>query len=156
MHTLNLPMYPIKTVQRSGKHFVFDIFRKRYVALTPEEWVRQHFLWWLKSDKGYPVSLIVVESSVKYNNLSKRADAIVYGSKSGPMMVIEFKSPAVAITRDVFDQVARYNFPLRVPYLVVTNGLTHYCCMRDEQSGQWLFLDGVPDYRDLVEGSRAV
>ncbi len=150
MQPLNLPQYPIKIEQRGPKTFVFDIFRRRFVALTPEEWVRQHFLRWLHKDKGYPASLISVEASLEYNKMKRRADAIIYTNKAVPLMIVECKSATQKITRDVFDQVARYNFPFGVDYLVVTNGLMHYCCLRDENAGKWLFLDDIPAYDSLV------
>jgi len=154
MQALNLPGFPLKTINISGKSQVFDVFRKRFVALTPEEWVRQHFLWWLKTDKGYPASLIAVEASLKYNRMSRRADAVVYDKTAKPVMIIECKSAMQKITQDVFDQVARYNFPFGVSYLVVTNGIEHYCCLRDEKAGKWRFLEEIPHYSGLAAGNR--
>ncbi len=150
MESLNLPEYPLKIIRRGDKAFVFDIFRRRTVALTPEEWVRQHFLWWLTREKSYPASLISVESTLQYNKLTKRADAIVYSRTGTPVMIIECKSAAQKITKDVFDQAARYNAPFHVDYLVVTNGLLHYCCFRDHKAGKWLFLEDVPEYHTLA------
>ncbi len=150
MHELNLPSFPLKIIKREGKRFVFDVFRKRYVVLSPEEWVRQNFLWWLKTHKGFPASLMVVEASLQYNRMPRRADAIVYGHKRKPVMIIECKSAEQKITQDVFDQVARYNFPFGVPYLLVTNGLEHFCCVRDNKAGAWRFLDEIPDYSAVV------
>lgn len=150
MHALNLPEYPLKVTYRGSKAYVFDIFRKRHVALTPEEWVRQHFLWWLHKAKGYPASLIAVEASLTYNRMKRRADAIIYGKQGQPVMIVECKAATHPINEDVFDQVARYNFPFGVEYLAVTNGVTHFCCLRDEAAGKWLFLEDVPDYQALV------
>ena len=149
MQALNLPKAELNIHQRKGKSFVFDAFRKRFVVLTPEEWVRQHFLWFLKSHRGYPAGLIAVEASLQYNRMSRRADAIVYGSLGRPVMIIECKAASVPITQDVFDQVARYNFPFGVEYLVVTNGLTHYCVKRDADAGRWLQLDDIPSFREI-------
>lgn len=150
MQSLNLPEYPLKIEHRGTKAFVFDIFRKRYILLTPEEWVRQHFLWWLHKGKGYPASLIAVEASLTYNRMKRRADAIIFSSSGKPLMIVECKSTSHTINESVFDQVARYNFPFGVEYLAVTNGLTHFCCLRDEASGKWLFLEDVPDYQTLT------
>ncbi len=151
MHDLNLPSFPLKIIKKEGKELVFDIFRKRYVILSPEEWVRQHFLWWLKTHKGFPASLIIVEASLQYNRMQKRADAIVFGPERKPVMIIECKSAEQKITQDVFDQIARYNYPFGVPVLAVTNGLEHYCCVRDTRAGKWRFLDEVPDYSFLIK-----
>ena len=154
MQTLNLPSYPLKIINRSGKPHVFDVFRKRYVKLTPEEWVRQNFLWWMRNEKEYPASLIAVEASLTYNRMVRRADAIVYGRSAFPLMIIECKAPAVKITGDVFDQIARYNFSFGVEYLVVTNGMEHYCCRKDAGSQGWTFLESVPAYAQLVSSCR--
>ncbi len=150
MQALNLPEYPLKIEYRGQKAFVFDIFRKRTVTLTPEEWVRQHFLWWLHKAKGYPASLIAVEASLTYNRMKQRADAIIYNNMGKAVMIIECKSATHPINEDVFDQVARYNFPFGVEYLAVTNGIAHFCCLRDEAAGKWMFLEDVPDYQTLV------
>ncbi len=149
MQELNLPVFPIKIKDKDGKPFVWDVFRKRYVVLTPEEWVRQHFLWWLSKARGYPGSLIAVEAGLSYNKMAKRADAIVYGKSGTPLMIIECKAATVKITNRVFDQIAAYNYKFGVSYLAVTNGMDHYCCKRDAQAGRWRFLDNVPVYQDL-------
>ncbi len=154
MQPLNLPEYPLKVIYRGEKAFVFDVFRKRMVALTPEEWVRQHFLWWLTTEKAYPATLIAVEAPLQYNRMKRRADAIVYNMSGQPVMIIECKSATQKISQDVFDQVARYNAPFHVDYLVVTNGVNHYCCLRDHQTGKWLFLEDVPHYTAFSESSR--
>ncbi len=149
MQELNLPKAELNMHQRNGKPYVFDAFRKRFVVLTPEEWVRQQFLWFLKKHRGYPAGLIAVEASLQYNRMSRRADAIVYGNSGKPVMIIECKAATVPITQDVFDQVARYNFPFGVDYLVVTNGLTHYCVKRDSEAGRWLHLDDIPSFHEI-------
>ena len=149
MNALNLPPAPLKVIRRSGKDHVFDVFRKRFVVLTPEEWVRQHFLWYLKEQMEYPAGLIAVEASLQYNRMARRADAIVYGHAGKPLMIIECKSADIKITQDVFDQVARYNFSFGVRFLVVTNGLKHYCMQRDDDAGTWLPLPGIPAFSEL-------
>lgn len=151
MQTLNIPAFPIKITQRGGQNMVFDVFRKRHVVLTPEEWVRQHFLWWLKEEKGYPASLILVESSLRFNGRVGRADALIYGKGGKPAMIIECKAARVKITQDVFDQVARYNLSFALPFLTVTNGLEHYCCRMKEDKTGWVFLQDVPDFALLNE-----
>lgn len=149
MQALNLPMAELNMQQRNGKTWVFDVFRRRFVVLTPEEWVRQHFLWFLKAHRGYPAGLVAVEASLQYNRMARRADAIVYGSAGKPLMIIECKAAEVPITQDVFDQVARYNFPFGVDYLVVTNGMRHFCVKRDAAAGRWQHLDDIPSYPEI-------
>ncbi len=149
MQELNLPDFPIKIIDKDGKPYVWDIFRKAYVKLTPEEWVRQNFLWWLSIERGYPKALIAVEAGLRYNKLPKRADAIVFGRSGKPLMIIECKAAGIKITKEVFDQIAGYNYGFGVSYLVVTNGMEHYCCKRETGAGTWLFLDHVPCYKDL-------
>ncbi|MFO7977706.1 MAG: type I restriction enzyme HsdR N-terminal domain-containing protein [Bacteroidales bacterium] len=149
MQPLNLPAYPFRMRQQGDKALIFDAFRKKYVALTPEEWVRQHFLAWLALEKFYPVGLIAVEAPLKYHRMAKRADAIIYDQQGKALMIIECKAPEVKITQKVFDQVARYNLPFQVAYLVVTNGMEHFCCKMNDAAQGWAFLDQVPDYLNL-------
>ena len=148
MCQLNLPSFSFKFSEENGEKRIFDFFRKKFVTLTPEEWVRQNFLVWLHKHKEYPAGLIAVESSTKYNKLAKRADAIIYGNDGKPKMVIECKAPEVKITQDAFDQAARYNFSLKAEYITITNGLEHFCCKVDKQNA-WTFLDNIPDYKEL-------
>ncbi len=149
MQQLNLPAASLNIQDRSGKLYVFDLFRKRYVMLTPEEWVRQHFLRYLHEHKAYPAGLIAVEASLKYNRMARRADAIIYGSSGKPLMIIECKAAHIPISQDVFDQVARYNFPFGVAFLVVTNGLQHFCMLRDAASQEWVALNEIPPFQDI-------
>lgn len=151
MPSLNLPAFQFKYALRNGKKMIFDPFRKKFVTLTPEEWVRQHFLAWLHYCKGYPRGLISVEAPLRYNNMQKRADAIVYANTGHPIMIIECKAPEVVITQDVFDQIARYNFSFGVSFLAVTNGMDHYCCTKPDNDDKWVFLEGVPDYGALLQ-----
>jgi hypothetical protein len=150
MKALNLPPFNLRTLTNDGKTFVFDVFRKKYVVLTREEWVRQHFLHWLISARNYPRGLVSVEASLKYNRMNKRADAIIYSKEGKPLMIIECKAPEIEITQDVFDQVARYNQAFHVQYLVVTNGLNHYCCRYLDSEKPWQFLSDIPSYDDLI------
>lgn len=152
MQELNLPPVSLNIQNRSGKTCVFDIFRKRFVVLTPEEWVRQRFLRFLCDYKAYPVGLIAVEASLHYNRLAKRADAIVYGTMGKPLMIIECKAPDVKITQEVFDQVARYNFSFGVDYLTVTNGMQHYCVKKNTEASTWESLDDIPPFNHINTG----
>ncbi len=149
MESLNLPACPLRLSEKEGKHFIFDIFRKIYVALTPEEWVRQHFLMWLVNDLEYPAGLIAVETSLKYNQLKKRADAVVYDKKGFPLMLIECKAPQVNITQKTFEQAASYNFIFKTRYLALTNGMEHYCCLIDSGQKKIHFLESIPSYPEI-------
>ncbi len=149
MQQLNLPAFNCKLRHEQEKTLIFDTFRKKYVALTPEEWVRQHFLHWLVGHKGYPVGLIAVETALKYIHLNKRADAIIYNIAGKPQMIIECKAPEVKITQDAFDQIARYNYGFGVKLLAVTNGMQHFCCEMNTVSANWQFLQEFPDYQQI-------
>lgn len=128
---------------------MFDILRRRYVALTPEEWVRQHFVHFLIQHKGYPTALLGNEIPLKVGLMQKRCDSVLYGRDTNPVMILEYKAPSVNITQKVFDQICRYNITLRVPYLVVSNGIQHYCCHVDYEKGTYSFLPDIPSYEDL-------
>jgi predicted type IV restriction endonuclease len=149
MQSLNLPVFPFRFREEDDKKLIFDAFRKKFVSLTPEEWVRQHFLTWLHLHKGYPMGLIAVEVSLKYNHMQRRADAMVYGKNGQPLMIVECKAPEVQITQEVFDQIARYNFSFGVKFLAVTNGMKHYCCKKTGVDLQWEFLEEVPGFENL-------
>ncbi|KRO52592.1 MAG: restriction endonuclease subunit R [Cryomorphaceae bacterium BACL11 MAG-121001-bin54] len=143
---LNLPNVVLKTKLVEATTQVFDVVRKKYFKLTAEEWVRQHFINYLNKDKNYPFGLMGVEQMIKYNNLKTRADIVLYNIDGMPNMIVECKAPNMNITQDTFDQIARYNFKLRVKYLVVTNGLQHFCCEMDYKKNQILFLKGIPNF----------
>lgn len=143
---LNLPNAALKTKLVQGTIQVFDVVRKKYFKLTAEEWVRQHFIYYLNNDKNYPFSLMQVEKLVKYNNLKTRADIVIYDTKGLPNMIVECKAPNMKITQDVFNQIARYNFKLKVKHLVVTNGMRHFCCKIDYGSRDVIFLKEVPSF----------
>ena len=146
MEILNLPSYSFKTRSLEGKLQIFDEIRKRYVALTPEEWVRQNFLKYLVEEKKYPASRMALEYALQYNGLSKRGDIVFFNKNAAPEIIVECKAPTVKITQDTFDQAARYNFILRVRYLVITNGLDHYCCEMNYSDNSYKFLPSIPDY----------
>lgn len=147
---LNLPEFDIKTRKNKSNNVeVFDIFRKKYVVLTPEEWVRQHFLHYLINQKVYPPSLIGVEKGLTINKMQKRFDAIVFDNIGKPVILIEFKSPTVKLEQKTFDQVAAYNFNLKVKYLIISNGLAHYCCQMDYTKNTFAFLPDIPNFNEL-------
>lgn len=128
---------------------IYDTLRRKYVKLTPEEWVRQHFVHMLVERKGYPGALMANEVALKVGEKQLRADTVLYDSRLRPRMIIEYKAPHVAITQAVFDQIATYNLLLRVGYLVVSNGLSHYCCRMDYENRQYRYLQDIPPYAEL-------
>lgn len=125
---------------------VFDTLRKKYVALTPEEYVRQHFTAWMTEFLGYPASLMNNEVSLKLNDTARRCDTVVFRSDGTPSVIVEYKAPTVAITQSVFDQIARYNMVLRSRYLIVSNGLRHFCCEMDYEGDCYRFLPSIPQW----------
>ncbi len=147
---LNFPDANLRFKDINGRVHVFDLSRKKYVMLTPEEWVRQRCLHYLRDFKNYPGSLLSVEKGIKVNNREFRYDIVAYGKTAKPLLLVECKAPEVKIDQKVFDQIAVYNFKLSVPYLLVTNGLKHYCCRVDFDSRDYFFLREVPDYTETV------
>lgn len=129
---------------------VFDPLRRKYVALTPEEYVRQHFTAWMTDSLGYPASLMNNEVSLKLNDTSRRCDTVVFRSDGTPAVIIEYKAPTVAITQNVFDQIARYNMVLQSRYLIVSNGLRHFCCEMDYENDNYRFLPQIPVWTALI------
>ena len=150
MLSLNLPTFAAKVKEKDGKHFIFDTVRRKFVALTPEEWVRQHFVNYLISDKGYPKELLANEVPLKLNGTSKRCDTVAYNRFLTPLMIVEYKAPHIEITSSVFDQIVRYNMVLHVRYLAVSNGISHFCCKIDYENLTYSFLEGIPEY-DVLE-----
>ena len=149
MIPLNLPSYPIKLAGTRQKPSIFDILRRKYVALTPEEWVRQHFVHFLIEHKGYPMALLANEVELKAGDKRLRCDSILYNKVVQPRMIIEYKAPTVVLTQRVFDQISAYNLLLHVDYLVVSNGMQHYCCKMDYDHQKYLFLEDIPDYQNI-------
>ena len=143
---LNLPLVELKTKLVKGDMQVFDPVRKKYFSLTSEEWVRQNFIFYLNKYKNYPFGLMRVEQMIRYNTLKIRADIVLYNNTGIPTMIIECKSPRVKINQDTFYQIARYNSKLRVKYLVLTNGLQHYCCEMNYDNDDIVFLENIPSY----------
>ena len=149
MNPLNLPPYSPRIKECEGRSRIFDPLRRRYVALTPEEWVRQHFVNFLITDRGYPAGRIGNEIRLQLGKTVNRSDTVVYDAAGEPLVCIEYKAPSVSITQEVFDQVVRYNSVLRVRYLIVSNGLAHYCCRIDYDRGSYEFLHTIPPYDEL-------
>lgn len=149
MQQLNLPPYEIKIRETNGRRTILDILRRKYVALTPEEWVRQHFVHFLIEQKGYPATLLANEVQLNVGNKLLRADSVLYGSDLHPRMIIEYKAPTVSITQKVFDQISVYNMLLKVDYLVVSNGINHYVCKMNYENQNYFFLREIPEYKDL-------
>jgi hypothetical protein len=150
MEILNLPeINPGTRIGKTGKPEIFDEIRKKFVALTPEEWVRQHFLHFMINQLGFPATLIVVEAAIKYNGMMKRFDILAHRPDGKPCLVVECKAPAVEVTQAVFDQVAMYNMTIMVDYLAVTNGMAHYACKIDHDRGTYEFLKEIPAYELL-------
>jgi hypothetical protein len=149
METLNLPTYSFTVKSEDGRTLIFDPFRKKYVHLTPEEWVRQHFLNYLVSDRGFPSSLITVEKEFIFNRMKKRTDILVHTRQGDPVLIVECKAPSVPVTAGVFDQIGLYNLSYRVPWLIVTNGLKHYCVRYDMQEGEYRYAQHIPAWQEI-------
>ena len=149
MLKLNLPDFDFKIKETEGKRMIFDVLRSKYVALTPEEWVRQHFVQYLIREKHYPQTLLGNEIQIKLNGTTKRCDTIIYDLYLNPMMIVEYKAPSVTVTQLVFDQILRYNMTLRVQYLIVSNGFHHFCCRIDYKTMQVEVLKDIPDCSEV-------
>ncbi len=146
---LQLPAAALRFRETSGFPEVFDVLRRRYVRLTPEEWVRQHFVAFLIQHKGYPAGLLGNEVAISLNGMSRRCDTVLFDLQRAPRMIIEYKSPTIAITQKVFDQIWRYNTVLRVEWLIISNGLKHIICRLDKENGTYSFLKEVPEFEGL-------
>lgn len=151
MKELNLPAYSFRFKSGdNGKAPIFDDIRRKFVTLTPEEWVRQHFIHYLVNEKSYPAGLIGVEVMFRMNKLVRRADILVYDKHASPVLIVECKAPQVKISPAVFDQIVAYNINFRLRYIVVTNGMQHYACSTDPERGKWSFLQSIPPYKSLM------
>lgn len=146
MIQLNLPAAPLEFRNEAGKLYVFDPIRKRHLVLTPEEWVRQHLIYFLYEHKKFPKSLFRVERGLKYNTLSKRTDIVIFDRDGNPFLLVECKSPQAGINEAVFRQAAAYNNTLKAPYYMLSNGLKHYCCRVDHASGESAMIPELPDF----------
>ena len=149
MQELNLPKYEIRIGRKDGRLTIFDFLRRRYVALTPEEWVRQHFTHFLVEHKSYPQGLLANEVELSVGNKSLRCDRVLYDRELRPRMIVEYKAPHIKLTQKVFQQIATYNLLLHVDYLVVSNGIEHHCVKMDYENEKYLFLEDIPEYKNL-------
>ena len=145
----NLPAFKINLTGTQQHPAIFDILRRKYVALTPEEWVRQHFIHFLIEQKGYPKTLLVNEVQLRIGEKSVRADSVLYDTDLHPRMIIEYKAPSIQLTQRVFDQISVYNMLLHVDYLIVSNGLQHYCCKMDYEHNTYTFVPEIPTYNEI-------
>lgn len=146
MQRLNFPSYTFRFKNSENKVSIFDEIRKKFIILTPEEWVRQHVVWFLLEEKKYPKSLINVEKILKVNWLRKRYDIVVYNPDGSIFVLIECKAPEIKIAQATFDQIARYNMTLKAEFLMVTNGMNHYFCQMDFENEKYVFLKELPHF----------
>jgi len=149
---LNLPDYTFTLKKEQGKPYIFDEVRKKYLVLTPEEWVRQNYIKFLIAERGFPSSLFQIETGLYVNKTLKRTDVVICNSTGEPMVIVECKAPSVKITQDVFDQIARYNITLKTSFLVVTNGLSHFYCKIDLDKKNYSFLKDIPHWDAIKKG----
>lgn len=156
MFSLNLPQIKANIHQERGKTVIFDPIRQRFVALTPEEWVRQHFTSFLIHYCSYPASLMGNEVSITLNGMTRRCDTVVYSRNLRPLVIVEYKAPTVNITQKTLIQASAYNVVLRVPYIMMSNGLTHYCCHINYATNSYTFLRDVPSYQDILTGADTI
>ncbi|MCB8995454.1 MAG: type I restriction enzyme HsdR N-terminal domain-containing protein [Bacteroidales bacterium] len=146
MKALNLPTYSFKIKSENELDYIYDPFRRKYFRLTPEEWVRQNFASYLVNEKQYPTSRIVLEKSLRVNKLFKRCDILIAGDQGKPIMIVECKAPEVKIGQNTFEQVSVYNLAFKVEYLVITNGMQHFCCKIDFTNNSVNFINEIPEY----------
>ncbi|MDD4993840.1 MAG: type I restriction enzyme HsdR N-terminal domain-containing protein [Paludibacter sp.] len=149
MLQLNLPEYNFRIKKQDNKLLIFDSQRKRYVSLTPEEWVRQHFVRFLIETKGYPAALLAIEKQLNMNGMKKRCDAILYNIDGNPVLIIELKAPNVPISQATFDQVAVYNAKLQVNFFMISNGIEHFCCKVNPETARYEYFPEIPNYNQL-------
>lgn len=149
MFQLNLPSFKTNIIKQDNKYLIYDFVRNKYVTITPEEWVRQHFIHYLVECKHYPKNLLNNEVEINLNGTRKRCDTVLYKRNLTAKMIIEYKAPHINIAQNVFDQIVRYNIILKVEYLIVSNGYNHYCCKIDYKNQKYNFLPEIPDYADL-------
>ncbi|NOS91311.1 MAG: type I restriction enzyme HsdR N-terminal domain-containing protein [Cyclobacteriaceae bacterium] len=147
MQKLNLPEINATLKKEYGKVWIFDMIRKKYIVLTPEEWVRQHFIHYLIHELHYPRSLFRIESSLTYNKLQKRSDILIFDRDGKPWMLIECKSADIRLSQKAFNQVAVYNMTVNAKYIAVTNGMVHFCCEAATEGKEALFLENFPTFQ---------
>ena len=150
MEQLNLPIAELKIRKQNGKNYIFDRLRKQWVRLTPEEFVRQQFVSFLIEHKGYPSGRMANEIEIVLGNVKKRCDTVLYDNYLHPLMIIEYKAPSVAISQKTFDQIAHYNLALQVPWLIVSNGIRHFCCRLDKEKKEYAFINEIPEHGRIM------
>lgn len=155
MIRLNLPPFEIKLGGSREHPKIFDVLRQRYVALTPEEWVRQHFIHNLIDNLGYPTALLANEVKLRIGQKDLRADSVLYDRQLHPQMIIEYKAPSIPITQKVFDQLMAYNIQLHATWLVASNGLTHYCYKWSKSDERYLHFSHMPSYEYVLQNGMA-
>jgi len=149
MTKLNLPEFEFSFKEKNKKRYIFDEIRRKYLFLSPEEWVRQNFVKYLVNYKNYPASLIVLEMPFVMNSADKRSDIVIYNKQRKIVLLVECKSPDIQISQKIFDQAAGYNLKLDAKILIITNGISHYCCMPDYTNRKWIYLENIPDFNEL-------
>ncbi len=149
-YRFNLPPKNLKLRRQNDKVEVLDVLRKKWLVLTPEEEVRQQFVHYMMDEKKYPAGLLAIEYSLRVNSLKRRADVVAFNRFGHPLLLVECKAPSVKIDQKVFDQIARYNLSMKVDYLIVTNGLEHFCCQLDFQNNKYHFLQDIPLFDEIV------
>lgn len=147
MYNLNLPPASLKFKEINGKKAIFDIVRKKYIILTPEEWVRQHFVHFLINHYHYPRSLIKIESGIRLNEMAGRSDIIVYNRQGQVFLLVECKAPTIPLSNAVFEQASRYNINYKANYLLITNGLQHLCCAINHKTNSYTYMDNIPAFQ---------
>ena len=151
MQTLNLPTCELKIRDQKGIAQIFDFLRRRYLRLTPEDWVRQHFTHYLVEHKNFPSALLANEVTINVGGVARRCDSVLYHRVGGrPRVIVEYKAPHIQITQAVFQQIYSYNSVLHADYLIVSNGLVHYCCHVDYEKMQVNYLRDIPSYEELL------
>jgi hypothetical protein len=150
MQKLKLPAYTFSIGEKNGRSLIFDEIRRKWIILTPEEWVRQHFLKFLVSEKQFPASLMAIEKKVLINGLSQRFDLLVHDRQGKPLLIAEFKAPEVEINQIVFDQAFRYNSALMAPYYLISNGMIHFVCKVDFENNKTEYLSEIPGYHQIT------
>lgn len=146
---LNLPEYDFKIKKKDDNYVIFDLLRKRFVTLTPEEWVRQNFVQFLIEERSFPMALMANEVALMQNGIKRRCDTLVADRNGNPFVIVEYKAPQIQISQATFDQIVRYNMVLHAKYLIVSNGLSHYCCSIDYKENSYRFLQDIPKYSEL-------
>ena len=150
MQTLNLPDYQFNIKKNNNGFIILDTLRRRWVTLTPEEWVRQHFVRFLIEERQFPAALMNNEISLTQNGIKRRCDTLVANRDGEPLVIIEYKAPTIEVTQKTFDQIVRYNMVLKANYLIVSNGMSHYCCKIDYKNNSYSFLSEIPCYSELL------